>query len=210
MTTLILSLVSLLIAILSYLGAKRAERNTGLRNELSCLPALMSEKRTNPRGGLVGLLIRNRGTGIGIIEKILVTHQPNFVVDAAQTHDWLGELKSKLSESVKSGGDVQEIKDVAPVKNVYTGSAAAGVTINIGEELWLIQGNPNNLSDDEMKTVIAWTKNLEVQVDYSTVYLRKFSSAESYEKYINLIHKSYQPLISKCISKLRLSPRKLG
>ena len=58
MTTLIVSILSLVISIFSFLGAKRAERNTGLRNELSTLPALMPEKHTNPRGGRVGLLLR--------------------------------------------------------------------------------------------------------------------------------------------------------
>ena len=96
-------------------------------------------------------IIKNRGTGIGIIDKMLVTHQPNIIVDAAQMPNWLDELKRKLKTSAEAGQDVIEIKDnVTPVKNVYLASASRGSVINIGEELWLIRGDSENLNEQEM------------------------------------------------------------
>jgi len=204
MTTFIFSTLSLVISIVSFLGAKKAERYIGLRNELSNLPAVIPEKRTNPRGGTVGLLIKNRGAGIAIIEKLLVTHKPSFTVDAAQNSNWLNDLKSILKGAASNNQDVREINEnVTPVKNVYTASAMSGSVLNIGEEFWLIQGDPDNLSANKIQTVIGWLNNLDVRVIYSSVYMKQFDSNERYEVFIQRINKFYQSWISKRVERLR-------
>ena len=199
----LIATIALFISIFSFLGAKKAERYTGLRNELSNLPAIMPEKRLNPRGGQVGLLIKNRGTGIAIIDKILITHQPDITIDAAQNSDWVSKLKSALADSAIQQR-VVEIKDnVTPVKNVYFASIASGSVLNVGEELWLFQGDPENLNANEMQTVIEWIKNLEVRVIYFSVYMKQFDSKDKYEVFIQRINTFYLPWISRKLEHIK-------
>lgn len=193
-----ISIISVIIAALaasvsffSFKASKQAERATALSNELATLPALMPEKRVNKRGGTVGLLVKNRGPGPAVIDSMLITHVPDITVDAALNNNWMNELQTKLKDSANNKNKVYELPNVTPVKQVLTGSVSRGSVLNSGEELWFIKGDLDDLTEDELKTVIGWTENLQVRAIYSSVFLRSFDSQERYEKYLKDIHSKY-------------------